>query len=42
MKLGEIVTTIPTIGFNVESVECNGVSITMWDTGGRDKSKIFK
>ena len=22
LKLGEIVTTIPTIGFNVETVEC--------------------
>ena len=37
MKLGEIVTTIPTIGFNVESVEYKNVSFTVWDVGGQDK-----
>ncbi|KAG2445825.1 hypothetical protein HXX76_000429 [Chlamydomonas incerta] len=36
-KLGEIVTTIPTIGFNVEDVERNGVRVTFWDVGGCDK-----
>eukprot|EP01010_Urceolus_cornutus_P001259 NODE_1789_length_756_cov_673.493635_g1390_i1.p1 GENE.NODE_1789_length_756_cov_673.493635_g1390_i1~~NODE_1789_length_756_cov_673.493635_g1390_i1.p1 ORF type:complete len:184 (-),score=32.27 NODE_1789_length_756_cov_673.493635_g1390_i1:145-696(-) len=37
MKLGEIVTTIPTIGFNVETVEYKNVKFTMWDVGGQDK-----
>ena len=37
LKLGEVVTTIPTIGFNVETVEHNGVSFTAWDVGGKDK-----
>eukprot|EP00992_Anisonema_acinus_P001337 TRINITY_DN10449_c0_g1_i2.p1 TRINITY_DN10449_c0_g1~~TRINITY_DN10449_c0_g1_i2.p1 ORF type:complete len:202 (+),score=86.00 TRINITY_DN10449_c0_g1_i2:52-606(+) len=37
MKLGEIVTTIPTIGFNVESVEYKNIKFTMWDVGGQDK-----
>merc|ERR1711916_158954 len=37
LKLGEIVTTIPTIGFNVESVEYKGISFTVWDVGGQDK-----
>eukprot|EP00992_Anisonema_acinus_P014655 TRINITY_DN9394_c0_g1_i1.p1 TRINITY_DN9394_c0_g1~~TRINITY_DN9394_c0_g1_i1.p1 ORF type:complete len:182 (-),score=51.15 TRINITY_DN9394_c0_g1_i1:171-716(-) len=37
MKLGEIVTTIPTIGFNVEAVEYKNVKFTMWDVGGQDK-----
>jgi len=36
-KLGEIVTTIPTIGFNVETVEYKNISFTMWDVGGQDK-----
>eukprot|EP00117_Sycon_ciliatum_P030423 scpid108216/ scgid2920/ ADP-ribosylation factor &gt; ADP-ribosylation factor len=37
MKLGEIVTTIPTIGFNVETVEYKNIKFTMWDVGGQDK-----
>jgi ADP-ribosylation factor protein 4 len=37
LKLGEIVTTIPTIGFNVESVEYKNISFTVWDVGGQDK-----
>merc|ERR1712079_666428 len=37
MKLGEIVTTIPTIGFNVETVDYKNFSMTIWDVGGQDK-----
>ena len=37
LKLGEIVTTIPTIGFNVETVQYKDVVITAWDIGGKDK-----
>ncbi|CAF1035230.1 unnamed protein product [Brachionus calyciflorus] len=37
MKLGEVVTTIPTIGFNVETIKNKNMSITAWDVGGRDK-----
>ncbi|XP_042191169.1 ADP-ribosylation factor 4 [Callorhinchus milii] len=37
LKLGEIVTTIPTIGFNVESVEYKNICFTVWDVGGQDK-----
>jgi len=37
LKLGEVVTTIPTIGFNVETVEYKKVSFTVWDVGGQDK-----
>ncbi|KAK8480801.1 hypothetical protein V6N11_073152 [Hibiscus sabdariffa] len=36
LKLGEIVTTIPTIGFNVETVEYKNISFTVWDVGGQD------
>ncbi|KAK3086375.1 hypothetical protein FSP39_017539 [Pinctada imbricata] len=37
LKLGEVVTTIPTIGFNVETLDYKNVSLTAWDVGGRDK-----
>ena len=38
LKLGEVHTTIPTIGFNVEQVETRyGTSFTCWDVGGPDK-----
>merc|ERR1712000_364298 len=37
LKLGEIVTTIPTIGFNVETVEYKNIRFTVWDVGGQDK-----
>ena len=37
LKLGEVVTTIPTIGFNVETVEYKNISFTCWDVGGRCK-----
>lgn len=37
LKLGEIVTTIPTIGFNVETVTYKNILFTIWDVGGQDK-----
>merc|ERR1712075_35418 len=37
LKLGEVVTTIPTVGFNVETVEYKNISFTVWDVGGQDK-----
>merc|ERR1719281_2093069 len=37
LKLGEVVTTIPTIGFNVETVEYKNLMFTVWDVGGQDK-----
>merc|ERR1719492_87471 len=37
LKLGEVVTTIPTIGFNVETVEYKNLRFTVWDIGGQDK-----
>ncbi|CAF0898070.1 unnamed protein product [Didymodactylos carnosus] len=35
LKLREIVTTIPTIGFNVETVKYKNISFTVWDVGGQ-------
>lgn len=37
LKLGEVVTTVPTIGFNVETVEYKNISFSVWDVGGQDK-----
>merc|ERR1711934_432245 len=37
LKLGEVVTTIPTVGFNVEQVEYKNINFTVWDVGGQDK-----
>ena len=39
LKLGEVVNTIPTIGFNVESIEIQGHELVAWDIGGRDKMR---
>lgn len=37
LKLGDVVHTIPTIGFNVETVEYRNISFTVWDVGGQNK-----
>ncbi|KAK2097439.1 Arf GTPase arf1 [Saguinus oedipus] len=37
LKLGEIVSTIPTMGFIVETVAYKNISFTVWDVGGQDK-----
>ena len=36
-KLGDVVNTIPTIGFNVENVTIGKCEVTIWDVGGQDK-----
>ncbi|KAH7913971.1 ARF/SAR [Hygrophoropsis aurantiaca] len=41
LKLGEIVTTIPTIGFNVETVDYKNISFTVWDIGGQHKIRLL-
>jgi small GTP-binding protein len=37
LKLGDTICTIPTIGFNVETVKYKRLTFTMWDIGGQDK-----
>merc|ERR1719359_2330046 len=37
LKLGEVVNTIPTIGFNVETVQYKDIEFTVWDVGGQEK-----
>ncbi|XP_037038799.1 uncharacterized protein LOC119076212 [Bradysia coprophila] len=36
-KLNKFLQTIPTIGFNVETIKHNNSSLTIWDVGGCDK-----
>lgn len=37
LKLGEVTSTVPTIGFNVEQVQHRNISFNVWDVGGQDK-----
>ncbi len=39
LKLGEVVSTIPTLGFNVETVTYRNISFTVWDVGKNTWSK---
>ncbi|KAL2913020.1 Arf GTPase arf1 [Polyrhizophydium stewartii] len=41
LKLGEVVTTIPTIGFNVETLEYKNLKFTMWDVGGQERIRAL-
>mmetsp|Transcript_20841 Transcript_20841/g.65558 ORF Transcript_20841/g.65558 Transcript_20841/m.65558 type:complete len:199 (+) Transcript_20841:62-658(+) len=37
LKLAQVVSTVPTVGFNVESVQYRNLDLTVWDIGGQDK-----
>lgn len=37
LKLGEVVATMPTIGFSVETVKYKNLLFNVWDIGGQDK-----
>ncbi|KAI8100746.1 hypothetical protein M9434_005137 [Picochlorum sp. BPE23] len=37
LHIGEILSTVPTIGFNVEKVQYKNVIFTVWDVGGQEK-----
>lgn len=41
LKLGETVRTIPTIGFNVDTVAYRNVNFTMWDVGGQHQIRTL-
>ena len=41
LKLGEVVMSIPTVGFNVETVEYRNLTMTIWDVGGQDKIRAL-
>lgn len=37
LKMGQSIATIPTVGFNVETVKYKNVNFNVWDVGGQDK-----
>jgi len=41
LNLNETVTTIPTIGFNVEAVKYKNINFTCWDIGGQKKIRAL-
>jgi small GTP-binding protein len=41
LKLGEVVSSVPTIGFNVETVEYKNIKFTVWDVGGQTKIRLL-
>ncbi|KAI7744956.1 hypothetical protein M8C21_027077, partial [Ambrosia artemisiifolia] len=36
LKLGKIITTIPTVGFNIDTLEYKNISFNVWDVGAYD------
>lgn len=41
LQVGEVVTTIPTIGFNVESVTYKNLHFQVWDLGGQTSIRPY-
>ncbi|KAF8592521.1 ARF/SAR [Ramaria rubella] len=41
LQIGEVVSTIPTIGFNVETVQYKNISFQVWDLGGASFQKPY-
>ncbi|KAK2425788.1 ADP-ribosylation factor [Trifolium repens] len=40
LQIGKVVSTIPTVGFNVEKVQYKNVDFTVWDIGGQGLYKL--
>ncbi|CAK9227109.1 unnamed protein product [Sphagnum troendelagicum] len=41
LQVGEVVSTIPTIGFNVETVQHNNIKFHVWDLGGQTSIRPY-
>ncbi|KAF9583462.1 Arf GTPase arl1 [Lunasporangiospora selenospora] len=39
--MGEVVTTIPTIGFNVETLQYKNIKFQVWDLGGQTSIRPY-
>jgi small GTP-binding protein len=37
LKMGDVISTLPTIGFNVETVNYKNIDFNVWDVGGQGK-----
>lgn len=41
MSIGEVVDTVPTIGFNVETVTYKNIKFNVWDLGGQSSIRPY-
>ena len=41
MQLDEVVSTVPTIGFNVETLKYKNLTFQVWDLGGQTSIRPF-
>jgi len=41
LQIGEVVSTIPTIGFNVETVQYKTIKFQVWDLGGQSSIRPY-
>jgi hypothetical protein len=41
MKLNDLVASIPTVGFNVETIEYKNLTMTIWDVGGQKQIRAL-
>ena len=41
LQVGEVVSTIPTIGFNVETVQHKNIKFQVWDLGGQTSIRPY-
>ncbi|KAH8106267.1 ARF SAR [Cristinia sonorae] len=41
LQIGEVVQTIPTIGFNVETVQYKNIKFQVWDLGGQSSIRPY-
>jgi len=41
LNLGETVYTVPTVGFNVETIKYKNISFDCWDIGGQNKIRVL-
>jgi len=41
LQIGEVVATIPTIGFNVETVQFKNIKFQVWDLGGQSSIRPY-
>ena len=41
LKLDQCVTTMPTVGFNIETIDYKNISLMITDTGGQNKFKPY-
>lgn len=41
LKIGEVVTSIPTIGFNMETIKYKSLTFQVWDIGGQDRIRAL-